>query len=440
MRRILCLFATTAAFAWLSPGTVGAAPDGRPEFAPAQEQRRVGKRYSRGVTSTKASPRESAPAIAAPRWEPFVGMDAQLFPSFIVSTATLRLPQEEDVEDDPRQLGEALGFIGAALEGVGAGSRLKIEVKANAAMDASVFDATASAGAGRYEIYPKINFKYDALLEWRQPMPLNIAMEVFVDGQSLGTRTTTVTVRSINDCPLAIIADSRDEDDLDLSWMFAAYVNENHPWVDTLTRDALDAKIVDAFSAYQDEDSASVIRQVYAIWDVLHRRGMRYSDISQSSAESPVVMSQHVRLFDEALDARQANCVDGTAMLAAVLRKIGIEPYLVLMPGHMFLAFDIDEDGNETLGLETTMMGASAPAGSSRNRVVPRDLARQFGARPSFASFSAALEDGTRQLNQHMDEFEGDDPEYQVISLSEARQIGILPLAYRKPGAARDPK
>lgn len=403
------------------------------------QQHRVGqpsgKRYSRGISHAKSAP--ESPARTALAWEPFVGMDEQLFPSFIVSTATLRLPQEEDAADDPRQIGEALGFIGAAVDGVPAGSRLKVEVKPNAVMDVSSLEAMASTGSGAYELYPKINFKYDALLDWRQPMPLNIVMELFVDGRSLGTQARTVTVRSINDCPLAIVADSDDEDDLDLSWMFAAYVNENHPWVDKLTREALDAKVVDAFTAYQDEDPASVLRQVYAIWDVLQRRGMRYSDISQASAESPVVFSQHVRLFDEALDARQANCVDGTAMIAAVLRKVGIQPYLVLIPGHMFLAFDLDEDGNESLGLETTMMGTAVPSPAAGSELMPGALARQFRGRPSFASFAAAIQEGTSLLDEHAEAFEGDDPEYQVISLSEARRIGILPLAFRKPGSGR---
>ncbi|MCX6553306.1 MAG: hypothetical protein NTY02_20260 [Acidobacteria bacterium] len=395
------------------------------------------KKYTRGVKGEPApapTPRTPAAAPAASlRWEPFAGMDAQIFPSFVVSTATLRLPQEDTEVDDPRQLGEAVGFLGASLEGVPANSRLRVEVKPNRIMDASVFDGQAAAGAGDYEVYPKINYKYDALLDWRQPMPLNITMEVFVDGRSLGTRSETVTVRSINDCPFAIVADEdSDEDDLDLSWMFAAYVNENHPWVDTLTREALDSKIVDAFTGYQDESADEVIRQVYAIWNTLQRRGMRYSDISRSSAESEVVLSQHVRLFDESVTARQANCVDGTVMFAAVLRKIGLEPYLVTVPGHMFLAFDLDEEGTRTLGLETTMMGDTGGADAPRSGKVSKALIARYGGQPSFKSFVAAIEDGTQALAENKSKFDGDDVDYQMISLDESRRMGILPLAYVK--------
>ncbi len=423
MRRCLCLCVSLAVLC-LAPALQSAGPDG---------QDQVHKRYSRGVREAKAAPAPPAAAAAAAaiQWEPVVGMDAQIFPSFVVSTATLRLPQEEDEEDDPRMLGEAMGFIGAYLDGVPNGSQIKVIVAPNAAMESSSFQGRAAAGAGEYAVYPKINYKFDALLQWRQPMPLNISMEVFVDGRSLGTQSTTVTVRSINDCPLVVAGDEEsDEEDLDVTWMFAAYVNENHPFVDTLTREALEAKVVDAFTGYQD-DPAAVIRQVYAIWNALQRRGMRYSDISRSSAESPVVFSQHVRLFDEALAAKQANCVDGTVLFAAVLRKIGIEPYLVLAPGHMYLAFDLDEDGEDMLGLETTMMGNADAPDPSRNGLMPDDLTRKFRNQASYRSFAAAIEEGTSQLEEALEKFDSDDPDYQLISLSEARELGILPLAFR---------
>ena len=396
------------------------------------------QRYTRGVKSKASTP---TPAPASPRstaaavvWEPFAGMDAQIFPSFVVATATLRLPQEDKEADDPFSLGADMGFIGATLEKVPANSRLKVEVKPNAIMDASTFDGRATAGAGDYDIFPKLNYKYDVLLAWRQPMPLNIVMEVFVDGQSLGTRSQTVTVRSINDCPFAVLADEdSDDDDLDLSWMFAAYVNENHPWVDTLTREALDSKIVDAFSGYQEESGEEVLRQVYAIWHTLQKRGVRYSDISQSSAESEVVLSQHVRLFDETINAHQANCVDGTVMFAAVLRKIGIEPYLVVIPEHMFLAFDLDAEGKQTVALETTMMGSTDAGNASSKGIVPASMASRYRSLPSFRSFSAAIDEGTKELLADKKKFDGDDPDYQMISLSASRKMGILPLAYR-PG------
>jgi hypothetical protein len=111
------------------------------------------KKYSTGVKDTAVAEPQPPARPGAVRWEPLIGFDSQIFPSFIISTATIRLPQEEDVEEDPRQLGEALGFIGVALEDVPANARLRVEVKANSVMDASVFEGRAAVGAGDYEVY-----------------------------------------------------------------------------------------------------------------------------------------------------------------------------------------------------------------------------------------------------------------------------------------------
>ena len=48
-------------------------------------------------------------------------------------------------------------------------------------------------------------------------------------------------MRTINDCPFSL---TQDDGVLDVSYTFAAYVNEQHPFVDKLLREALDIGIV----------------------------------------------------------------------------------------------------------------------------------------------------------------------------------------------------
>src|SRR4029077_17901195 len=115
----------------------------------------------------------------------------------------------------------------------------------------------------------------------------------------------------------------------DVSYVFAGYVNEQHPFVDKVLREALDRGIVDSFTGYQSQDSNEVYRQVYALWDALGERDVRYSNITTSAAENQVISSQHVRLIDESINNAQANCVDGSVLFASLLRKIDIEPVLV---------------------------------------------------------------------------------------------------------------
>ena len=70
------------------------------------------------------------------------------------------------------------------------------------------------------------------------------------------------------------------------------------------------------------------------------------------------MFSQHVRLIDESITHSQANCVDGSVLLASILRKIGLYASLVLVPGHCFVAFSLDRELEEIRGLETTLIGA----------------------------------------------------------------------------------
>jgi hypothetical protein len=387
----------------------------------------------------------AAPALAEDddiEWSTYVEMEGQLFPSYLVATATWKPVAEDDA--DPSLIGDPYGSIGAYVSDLPENTRVKLVVK-----ESKWFAASEQSGkttdAGEYWIFPKVNWNYDALLRARQIEPVNVVMELFVAGKSVGTKSETLKVRSLNDCPLYIMPTDADgkpttsEEDAetegtDLSFMFAAYVNENHPWVDQITKEALEAEIVDSFTGYQSGDPEEVFKQVFAIWNVMQRRGMKYSDITTSSGESQLVFSQHVRLFDEAVTAKQANCVDGTVLFASILRKININPYLVLVPGHMYLAFDLDEEGEVTIGLETTMMGNTSLKKFEKKKL-PAELVEENKNNASFEAFAAAVDAGSEALAESAEKFESEEPEhaqYQLISVAEARKMDILPLAWKK--------
>lgn len=373
-------------------------------------------------------------------WEPVVALDRQLFPSLIVSTATM--DPSDDGEDMEYFIGDPDGLIGAVVEDAPAGSTVKLVVKANRLMSQSSVRGSIDEPEEAYDIFPKINWKYDALLKSRQVQPMAVVMELFVNGESQGIKSETVTVRSLNDCPIFLMPTDKDgnpvedesqavEPGVDMSWMFAAYVNENHPWVDQILKEALQTGEVKAFTGYQSGDPNEVIRQVFAIWNVMQRRGMKYSSITTPSAVSPAVYAQHVRLFGDSLNAQQTNCIDGTVIFASVCRKIDILPYLVLIPGHAFFAFSLDPDQNRVVGLETTMMGDTNLAQYKSKKLSPEQLGKTIHT-ASWNSFVKALKAGTAELEKSVNRFQSDKPagaEYQLISVDQARDMGILPLA-----------
>jgi hypothetical protein len=370
-------------------------------------------------------------AFAKPSWETSVYPEEQIFPSMLISTATQGVPEDDGDLWDVPHIGDPSGLIGALVHHVKKGDTVRVTVEGNSLMEESTFEGEAPKSSKELLVHPKVKYRYDALASVHQHIPLNVTIHVWINGEDQGEQTATVDVHSINDCLFAV----QDEDgdvELDASWNFAAYVNESHPWVDDVLREALDTHVVDAFDGYQSDDPEQVLLQIYAIWNVMQRRGMHYSDITTTPGESDTVLCQHVRLFDEAVRAKQANCVDGSVLLASVLRKIGLRTFLVLVPGHMFIAVDLkDDDDDSMIGLETTMMGNDDLGHFDKLKKISPDHREKLKNQASFKTFEAAADTGTNRLDDDAKHFDDeDDLDYQLIDLSEAREEGIMPLGY----------
>ena len=363
---------------------------------------------------------------AKPEWEPDIYPDNQIFPSQIISSAMLELPEEMRNNWVDPHLGEDESNIGAAIEDLPKGAEVTVTVKPNRFIEGGSITVRIPK-SGDWLIHPKIVYDFEALAKIRQPRPANITMSVSVDGVPLGDKTETVTVRSINDCLFAV--DEGEDNQTDYSYLFAAYVNEDHPWVDGILRDALESGIVDSFDGYQSEDPDKVVAQIYAIWDTMKKRKVRYSDITTTASESDTVFSQHVRLFDDAIRARQANCVDGSVLFAAVLRKIGLSPSLVGVPGHMYLAVALDPEGDDYIGIETTMIGATEASRSSPADWVSNEARKKWKDSLSWCVFEEAVNAGTEDLSDNAKKFlDETEMQYQLIDIATARSFGIMPI------------
>ena len=397
---------------------------------------------------------------AHPDWDVWCDFNKNVFPSFLIATATVQPPDDEAGAEDQVVLGDKDGRLGIVIQGAG-GSTINVTLKKNALMDESTFSGTIPKDAKVAFILPKVLYDYAALGKVRQPEPLNLVATVALDGEAPVQKAITVTVRSINDCLLGRELDEGEagtpgeaetpgeetgEDASKLyesfDWMFAAYVNENHPGVEKLLKQALAADVVEMFDGYPEpsetdrsKDADHVIQQVFAIWNVLQRQGVKYSSIDTTQSEDASLESQHVRFLDDVIDNAQANCIDGTVLFASVLRKIGIKPYLVLVPGHAFLAFSLDGGEENLLGLETTMMGSTTlKAVDKKNEHLSDEMREKMKNDTSWASFEDALDAGSQELEEAMSHMKGhDDPSYRLISVAEARKLGILPIAFKGP-------
>lgn len=153
-----------------------------------------------------------------------------------------------------------------------------------------------------------------------------------------------------------------------------AYVNKGNPLIQDeilpLVRGTNIINQMTGYLTYNDNNTSKctedVFKQVFAVSTALQQRGVTYSNITGSNANAKV-FSQYIRFTNDAWRSNQANCVDGTALFASILYKMGIEPVMVLVPGHCFFVDrprtnskgEVIQDRESNLFfLETTMIGS----------------------------------------------------------------------------------
>nr|WP_199082467.1 hypothetical protein [Pedobacter sp. ASV19] len=276
-------------------------------------------------------------------WEPANFFDGQLFPSAIICMASYKGELKGIIEAISRPLGFSIYSTKSNIP-------LRWEIES---VDKTYFDRIG--GTYMYEqagkqVYldPPIPWNYERLSKAVSSAPMNVYFRLFDEDGNKVEKLETLQLRSVNDCIYGY-------KDVDMKFMFSAFVQEEHEAIDGILRSALNTKMVDSWFGYQGS-AADVDKQISAIWRVLHERGFVYSSITATTGDVGNVRSQAVRTMENALKTNQANCVDGTVVFASILKKIGIDPIMVLVPGHCFLGYYADEKHSSVKFLETTML------------------------------------------------------------------------------------
>jgi hypothetical protein len=362
-------------------------------------------------------------SVTASTWEPFVRTDNQIFPSIITALATADSEKLSDVgiwKTDKDDLGDPKGVLGVKVQCLSDNEQINLGISGQTILEKTEAKFTLPEKGKTYTVYPELNWKWKELTKMRQPTPETFRFTLKRGSSDTDTKNKVIQIRSVNDCPF-----TTGKQMYDYSWMFAAYVNENHPKIDEILKEARKEVMIDGWVGYQAGPDA-VYRQVFAIWTYLHYKGVKYSNITTPSAESDKIYSQHVRRFSESLNAEQANCVDGTVLMASILRKLGINTYLMLRPGHMYLGFDLSPKGQIQF-LETTMVG------NGRNLMEGSPiLDPSYYSKPSWAnlsrgpydSFKAALQAGANDAEEWSKK-----RMLGRIDVQQMRSLGIQPIS-----------
>lgn len=392
-----------------------------------------------------------APMVAVspdPAWTAHVEPANQIFPSMIISMATAKADQPSPADPDSEEakkdakvkqqtLGDPDGWLYVLVKSPKAGTRVRVTVECPELMDTSSFKGVLENEGVTYGVAPKIRWKYKDLAKVRQPLPVNIVFNVTLDDNEPEEDVQVCTLHTINDCPFLHISRDEKADTAtvhNLGFLFASYVNEDHPWVDQILKQALESKTVENFVGYQANSEEEVLKQVYAVWNVLQQRGITYSDITKISTRNDRIPSQHVRFLDESFEMKQANCVDGSVLVASVLRKIGIDVFLFITPNHCYIGFFTDAKREKMAGLETTMMGQAKKETFERTKNLRSllDNSKTFD-QASWESFEAALAVGSKNLEEHAQKMLDGEFRYLQVTIKDAREQGIKAIPYFPP-------
>jgi len=352
-------------------------------------------------------------------WQPTFEFDNELYPSFVLSMGgrAFKTP------DRARFFGDPLGMAAVQIRSLVPNALAHVEIQIEGLAQLSMLDVVLPEAGQQYRIAPLLQYDYSRLAKIDQSIPATVTYRVHVNDVDLGQRTVPIRVRSVNDVPYMAIGPGGKP--LDLSFLFAAYVNESHPLVQDILQKALNWRAVNGFDGYQS-DPEGVRLQVFALWNTLQRDQVHYSNITTPSALSPSrhVQSQAVRFIDQSFSSQQANCVDGSVLFASLLYKIGIQPVLVLKPGHMFVGYYLDAGHKNVEFLETTMLGTSKQPGRYNLRFSP--ILHPVQSSESWRQFVQATQYATQVFDQEVaPAIQQHRSQYRVIDIAKARQAGV---------------
>jgi hypothetical protein len=355
---------------------------------------------------------------APPDWSVHVAPYQQVFPALELSQAR----RNENATAPDHVLGNGSGLIAVRVRARHAGERVVLRIAVPELGSPQGFAATLAQADVEYELHPPLAWDLATLQSLATTRATHMDFALERDGAATEKREAAISLRPLSEA-LYYVRDGRDS--ADLSWIFAAYVNERDAVVDEVLDAARASGLVENFTA---ADADSIQRQVLAIWHALTAHGIRYSGADPALERGPHVFSQRVRFLRETWSDASANCVDGSVLIASVLQRIGLRTFIVLVPGHAFVGFYSDPDAQRAAYLETTLLGARVEA-PAHTPAFAAGLLTTAQRRASFASFHAALAAGSAHHAHVAAKLDGRHrPDYAVIDISAARAFGIRPI------------
>jgi hypothetical protein len=244
---------------------------------------------------------------------------------------------------------------------------------------------------------------YDSLNS-QHPANLHVVVSYLESGQprTILDQTSQTLITSRDDFPWSIKGFSQQRN----YELVVAMITPTDPSVNALIRTAADYDPNGAMtSGYDSEQDANgtVAQRLSDIWQA------EANDYKLMYISTPITFasgsSQRIRLPGEVLDQASGNCIELTLLYAAAVEDLDLQPALVIVPGHAYVAVRVDDTNDSYYFIETTMIGS--------------------------ATFSDAIKKGLSEWQTAQPHVANSEADYAWVSVPETRQSGITPIPWR---------
>lgn len=333
------------------------------------------------LADTHTPPPQLAPERhIEPTYSISAGIDGEIFPA-MANYASLQRPNERD-------FGTFTVTISNSSDDV---FNARVSIRVDGWSDAEIRNVSIGAGEVRKMLLAPV---FLPRFYSNHEIAAATAIVKITDSSSriLHSETVPVRLRSVDDMYWGA--------DFKFAPFIASWVTPHDPSVESVLTRAKEFMPGRRLPGYEPQKSLSAqristIEQARAIYRALQEIGISYVKSSLTFGRNTGV-SERVRMPAASIQQLSANCIDGVVTYASLFENLGMDPVVVLVPGHAYVGVRESEDSDSYLYIETAITGR--------------------------ASFEAAVKAATKGLARV--------PEKDVIRIpiSKARLSGIYPM------------
>jgi hypothetical protein len=323
---------------------------------------------SRLLANTSAPPPLRVPVTHGiqPTYSVEAGIDGEIFPA-LANFSSLQRPKERDFGT----------FTVTVTNSSDAILNARISVQVPGWSDAELQNVSIGSGEVRQLLFAPV---FLPRLYANHEIAAATAFIRVIDSSNhtLHAETLPIHLRSVDDMYWG--ADFR------FAPFIATWVTPHDPQVESVLMKAKEFMPGRRLPGYEewkspDQQHETTMQEARALYRALQQSGVSYVKSSLTFGRNTSV-SERIRMPGASLQHQSANCIDGVVMFASLFENLGMDPVVVLVPGHAYVAVRDGRDSDSYLYIETAITGrapfdaALKAASSGMARYPEKDITR----------------------------------------------------------------